>query len=231
MRAQAGQHFGGCALTDEQRLHFDADEHRHRDEQHADADRAGRVPARFAGRNRDQHERERQRQAPQRREVFAEDDDQLALPRGAEPTPEAGSPTLLVDLAQRAPERERLGRDAEREDRDRHPRAAQRIVALQLVHAFVDREQAAHAEEHQRDDEAPEIDRPAVAERVVGRGAAFGLLQAPDQKCLIAAIGERMDRLGEHRGRAGVGSAGTLGQRDRDVGAERIDDRSKRIGS
>ena len=82
------------------------------------------------------------------------------------------SAAVLVDLAQAAPERDALGGDAEDQDADRDPGVLDRLGRLQLVHALVDREQAAHAEQHQGDDEAPEVDRLAVAERMVAARAA-----------------------------------------------------------
>ena len=78
---------------------------------------------------------------------------------------------LLVDLAQAAPQRHATRRRCRTRGSPSATQAyLQRLGLVQLVHALVDREQAAHAEQHQRDDEAPEVDRLAVAERMSAVG-------------------------------------------------------------
>ena len=106
-------------------------------------------------------------QAAERGDVLGEDDEQLAVARAAEPAPEALPPRSLF-TSRRHPQSETLSAAM---PKTRMPIATQAFSSgsarLQLVDAFVDREQAAHAEQHQRDDEAPEVDRLAVAERMV----------------------------------------------------------------
>src|SRR6185369_2538010 len=138
---------------------------------------------------------------------------------------------VLVDLAQAAPERDALCGNAEDEDRDRDPRVLERLVGAQPVDAFVDREQAAHTEQHQGDDEAPEVDRLAAAERMLRGRPALALAHAPEQQRLVRAVGERMDRLGEDRRRPGEHRACGLRDRDQEVRAEREQDRLQRIGA
>ena len=122
MRAHPLEHARLDALADQQGLDLDADEHGDQDQQHADADRAGRVPRRVAGRQRQADEGEGERQAAEGGDVFGEDDQQLALARLAKPAPQALPAAVLVDLAQAAPERDAFGGDAEDEDARSPPR-------------------------------------------------------------------------------------------------------------
>ena len=55
-------------------------------------------------------------------------------------------------------------------------RALDLVRVAQLVDALVQGEQAAHAEQHERDDERPEVALRPVAERVLGVGRALAAL-------------------------------------------------------
>ena len=77
---------------------------------------------------------------------------------------------------------------AKRADADREPGALELVRMAQLLDALVDREQAADAEQHERDDERPEVAPVAVAERVLVVGGPVGGLAAvaaaiPDCRC------------------------------------------------
>jgi hypothetical protein len=102
------------------------------------------------------------------------------------------------------------------------------VRIAQLLDAFEDREQAAQAEEHQRDDERPEVPAVRVPERMlVVRGFAR-LLGAEHQQPLIAGVGRGVDRFREQRCRAGEQEHEELAQRDPEVREERGDDRALR---
>jgi len=180
--------------------------------------------------DREQDRREGERQAEQGGQVLAQDHHQLALPALAEPLPQAAAALHLGDFVQAGAQRDGLGGQPEHQDADRHPGIAEALGLVQLVPAFVEREQAAEREQHQRDDERPEEHRLAPAQGVVGGGRAFGLLQAPQQEHLVAAVGIGVDRLGQHRARAGEDRRGGLGGGDRQVRAQRIQDRADGIG-
>ncbi len=94
---------------------------------------------------------------------------------------------------------------------------------LEFVEPFVNREQAANAEQHQGDDETPEIAQLAVAERVLGVGFPAGLLETEEQQDLVAGIGIGMNRFRQHA--AGPGDPGNDGLRNRDaaIGEEGIE--------
>ena len=90
----------------------------------------------------------------------------------------------------------------------------------QLVHALVDRKHAADAEQQDRHQERPEVQRAAPAQRKLVRGRALGLADAQQQQPLVAAVGQRMHRLGQHRAGAGDEGGHQLGQEDGEVGAQ-----------
>jgi hypothetical protein len=69
--------------------------------------------------------------------------------------------------------------------------------------AFVDRHARAEREHHHRDDETPEIQLAAIAERVGRVGHPAGRLAPPQKEQLIDAVDEAVNALGQHRRRAG----------------------------
>ena len=70
---------------------------------------------------------------------------------------------------------------------------------VELVVRLVEREQAADAEQHDRDDERVDVTLTAVAEGVgVGR-LPPGAPASDEQQCLVAGIGHRVNGLGQHR--------------------------------
>src|SRR5213075_2972676 len=72
-----------------------------------------------------------------------------------------------------------------------------------VVDAFIDRDARAEREDHQRDDEAPEIQLAAMAERVLGVRWALGAMQPVQQQDLVAAIHQGMDGFRQHGRAAG----------------------------
>ena len=73
----------------------------------------------------------------------------------------------------------------------------------ELLDALEDREQPADAEQHERDDEGPEVAQRPVAERVHIVGGPTRPRAAEHEQTLVAGVGEGVDRLGQHRSRAG----------------------------
>jgi hypothetical protein len=55
-------------------------------------------------------------------------------------------------------------------------------------------------------------------------GLAPGLPHTDQQQTLIAAVGERVDRFGQHRGRAREHRGYSLGGENAEIGGQRIED-------
>ena len=163
----------------------------------------------------------------ERADVLEQHDGQLGLLRSADPVPattrssRADLAGLLVGRAQR----ETLEHDGEQEDADGDAEVLDLVGVAQLLDALVEGEQPAHREQHEGDDERPEVALAPVAERVVGVGGLGGPLAAEEQEQLVAGVGEGVDRLGEQPGRAGDQEADELGDGDAEVGEERGEDR------
>ena len=85
---------------------------------------------------------------------------------------------------------------------------------LQLVDAFVQREQPTDAEQHDGNDECVDVPFPTEAERVLLGRLAPGPLTADKKQGLVARVGHRVNGLGQHRRGSGEGEGQKLGQRD-----------------
>ena len=89
----------------------------------------------------------------------------------ADEPPPAHRPRLdVLRLLDRGAQRERLEHD--RDDAGCRPRTVEvldLVRVAQLLDALVEREQPTHAEQHEGDDERPEVALAPVAERVLGR--------------------------------------------------------------
>ena len=131
----------------------------------------------------------------------------------------------LVGLLDGGAEREALGDDREDEDADRPVPVLERVRVLDLLVALVDGEHAADREEDDGDEEGVDVALAAVAEGVLRGRLALGLLAAEQQEALVAGVGERVDALGEHRGRAAEEERHEFRYRDREVGGECRHDR------
>src|SRR5215204_1818790 len=99
-------------------------------------------------------------------------------------------------MAHSGPQGEALKAGGKHEDRDRHHRGVDVMRVGDLLIALVDREHAAEREEHDGDDERPEVPQPPVPELVQLAGRPAGLTAAQDQQPLVARVGDRVDRLG-----------------------------------
>ena len=69
--------------------------------------------------------------------------------------------------------------------------------------AFVDRHSGAEREDQHGDDEAPEIELAAVAERMEPVGRPLRLPPTPHQQQLVGRIDDAVHAFGQHRRRAG----------------------------
>ena len=91
----------------------------------------------------------------------------------------------------------------------------------QLLHALVDRYAGAHGEQQDGDNEAPEVQLLAVAERVARVGGLARPAHAEQQQALVGRVGYGVQRLRQHRGRAGDRGRHEFRHRNQRVGAER----------
>src|SRR3954447_24043775 len=216
----------GGRLPQQQALGFRAEDRGHSDQQEADQDRAEGVEDHVAGDHGQTDAEQREDQAQQGGGVLQQHDRQLGGPGGPDEPPVAHPRRLhRGGLLHRGAQREALQDDRHDQDPDRPDRRRQRLRVLQLVHALVDGEQAADSEQHDRDQEAVYVPVAAEAERVLGGGRPLRPLAADEEQHLVAGVGDRVDRLGEHRRRPGHDPGDELGQRDAEVGQQGVDDR------
>ena len=111
------------------------------------------------------------------------------------------------------------------EDHDRDAEALDLVRVAQLLDALVERERAADGEQHDGDDERPEVALASVAEGMEWGRGALRAGTAEDQEELVAGVGDGVDGLGEQRRRAGDEEADELRDRDPEVRQEGGDDR------
>ena len=128
-------------------------------------------------------------------------------------------------------EREPFEHDGEAQHPERPHRRVDRFRMRELVDALGEREQRAEGEEHEGDDERPEVALHPEAERVLVGGRALAASPPEEQQALVPGVGDRVDRLREHRRRSGQRERHELRDRDPEVGEERGDDRAARAVS
>ena len=109
---------------------------------------------------------------------------------------------------------------------ERPHRRFELVRVRQLLDAFVDREHAAEREQHQRDDERPEVARRAVAERMrlVGRPVGPAARRATAAPGCPVSASEWIDSA-SIEAECVIDEADELRHRDPEVGEERGDDR------
>ncbi len=209
-------------LADQQALHLDRQHDRDDDEQEADGERPDGVPAGVAGGVGEDHAREREEQADQRAGVLEQHDRQLGLLGTPDPVqPAAAGRAVRVGLLVGGAQREALQQHREQQDPDGDREVLDIVGVAELLDPLVDREQAAHREQHEGDDERPEVPLAAVAERVRRVGRLGRPLAAEQQERLVAGVGQRVAGLGEQAGRTRDQEAGELGDGDPEVGERR----------
>jgi hypothetical protein len=91
--------------------------------------------------------------------------------------------------------------------------------------AFVEGDPGTEREDQKSNDEAPEVELAAMAERMHQVCRLGGTMEAIEQQQAIAGIDERMHTFRQHRRAAGEGCGNEFGHRYRQVaGKGRIDD-------
>ena len=141
-------------------------------------------------------------------------------------------PRVLLDsmMAVRKEKLSAMIAATEHDQRHPPPRPVQQAVGFAFVHLvplvvrLVEGEQPADAEQHHGDDEAEDVAFPPVAERMLRGRSALGSPPTDQQQDLVTGVGHRVDRLGQHRRRAGQGEGRELRHRDERVGQQGGDD-------
>ena len=174
---------------------------------------------------------EREHEADEGAEVLEEDHRELRVLRPADELPPTAVTADVVGLDDCGAEGEALQHDGEEEDADGDLRRLHVVGVADLGDALVDGEGTTEAEQHEGDDEGPEVALAAVAERVRRVGRPPGSLAAEQQQALVPGVGDRVDGLREHRGRAGDDEADELGDGDAGVRQQRGDDRLRAVSA
>jgi hypothetical protein len=111
-----------------------------------------------------------------------------------------GAPAPLgLGVPDRRAQGKALEDDREPEDGEHDRRRGDLVRVGDLVVALVDREQPADREEHDRDDEGPEVPQASVAELVQRGGIAPRAPASQHQQALVRGVGDGVDRLGQQR--------------------------------
>ena len=108
-----------------------------------------------------------------------------------------------------------------------HERVAELRVGADLadvVIALVNREASAQGEDHDGDDERPEIELVAVSVGVFQIGLPARPFHSEQQEQPVSAVDDRVDALGNHRGASGYGGGDELDDADGDVRQNGRDD-------
>ncbi len=123
-----------------------------------------------------------------------------------------------ADLAHRDHQREGFEQHREQEQAEHERREGlDRFGIQQRVHAMIDIHAAADEEYADRGDQRPEEFLLTAAKRVFGVRTAPAPYFPDLEQYLVGDVGERVDRLGEERWRAGDEPAEALGRGDRSV--------------
>jgi hypothetical protein len=113
-----------------------------------------------------------------------------------------------------------LERERDREDDVVDGRAGKWFGLLDMPPALEDRHARADREDQDRDDERPEIQLAAIAERVRLVGGALGLFLPVEQQHLVAAVDHRVEAFGQHRRRSGHPGGDEFRHADPEIGGE-----------
>jgi len=151
---------------------------------------ADRIPPRLIEHARERDADEREAQPDERADVFQHYDCELRNLGATDELKNRTAGPFVPALVQRSEQRERLEHDRDEQHDDGDARIFELVRMDQLLDALEDREQTADAEQHERDDERPEVPQRPVAERVhlVGRTLRSGA--AEHQQPLVASVGE-----------------------------------------
>ena len=221
--------FAADAFADQQAARLADQQHSDRGEQHADQHGRSAVElghpemsARPYARRRRSRARATRR-CPRRRPCTSTDPCSTTAPRKT-----AARPSRAGTCAARSSRLAALEHRRDTEHGVRPERVGHLLGVHDVENSLVGGHAAADAEDQHGDDQAPEEDFLAVAERMLGRCLTLAQLEPDQQQHAISGIDRRMDALGQHGGTAGERRHGELRRRDREIRADRtVDDHSR----
>jgi hypothetical protein len=120
---------------------------------------------------------------------------------------------------------DQLQHDRHQQGPERPGRRLDHMRVAQLLVAFEQREQRAQGEQHDSHQEGPEVAFAPETEGMRGRGRLTPPPAPEREQSLIAGVGHRVNRLGQHRGGTGEQERDELRDRDTEIGQERGQDR------
>src|SRR3569623_710816 len=229
-RAQASQ--GGVIdrLADQQALGLVAQHQRDQTAQQADHDRGRAVELRRRDGLRELRADVGDQVADDRRRVLEQHGDARGILARVYRLQYAAA---AYDLAEGLPAeipRGRFEHQGHREHAVLPCRILARLGVLQMGAAFIDRHAAAQREDADGDDERPEIQLSAVAERVLRIRRSRGAMQPQPHQQTVAGVDERMDALGQHRRAAGDEGGDKFANGDADIADDGRHDGDLRFG-
>src|ERR1041385_6141568 len=157
---------------------------------HADDERRGGVEARLVEQGVEQHADERDDEARERGQILGHDGEYRRVLALSYRRPCRGTRVFLFELSPRDRERTELEHERDAEYDEVHRRIAQRLRAREVCNALVDRHAASEREQHDRDDEAPEVELFAVSVRMRLARWPAAAPQAEEQQELVSRRSE-----------------------------------------
>jgi hypothetical protein len=110
------------------------------------------------------------------------------------------SPARTLSASWMAVRSDQLQHDRHQQGPERPGRRLDHMRVAQLLVAFEQREQRAQGEQHDSHQEGPEVAFAPETEGMRGRGRLTPPPAPEREQSLIAGVGHRVDRLGQHRG-------------------------------
>ena len=175
----------------------------------------------------EEHAAERHEKAGFGSGVFEDDCEQAGVLGLADEFERGLIAACLVEVLQRDRKRNAFDDHGNGYDDIAHERVAELRVGADLAYvviALVNREASAQGEDHDGDDERPEIELVAVSVGVFQIGLPARPFHSEQQEQPVSAVDDRVDALGNHRGASGYGGGDELDDADGDVRQNGRDD-------
>jgi hypothetical protein len=216
------------ALADEQALRLPREQGGDGHEDESDDDRRASVEQWVLEQVAEEDAEERDDQPEHRRQVLEHDGEQARVLAGSDELERGHLPTRAVELAHGREERPALHRECDGQHYVVRRRVLKRRRVLERRDALVHGHPAADAEDRDRHDERPEVERLAVTERVLGVRRLRAPAHAEKDQAAVAGVDERVDTFRDHGRTAREPGRDELDGRDQQIPHDRRDDRDLR---